>query len=121
MTTGVELDPASPLVLPPSTTDGTVFGDMDMLMLGTRAAGEYLVVERLVLLVAVVVGGTEVGGDRLLPIGMTVEAADDCDVGCLKGASNASGLDIVVDDDDDDGTGGVEEEATMTGGYFSCK
>jgi len=51
---------------------------------------------------------------------MTVEAAGDCDVDCLKGTT---GLDIIVVDDDDVDvdTGGVEEEATTTGGYFSCK
>lgn len=56
MTTGVGLDPASPLDLPPSTTDGTVFGDMDMLVLGgTRVGVEYLVEEKLLLLALAVV------------------------------------------------------------------
>ena len=113
MTTGVKVGLAPALLLslgfPPPTTAGTVFGDMDMLVLGTKACGEELLVGGM-LLVAVGTGTTLEGEELLLlllPIGITV-GAGDCDGGCLKCASVATGLD---DDDDDD------DEVTTTAGW----
>ena len=76
-----------------------------------------------VLLLLLDMGRTEEGRDRLLllplPMGITVEAAGDCDEGCLKGASNDTGLDD--NDDDDTGTAAVDGEAAIADWYFSCR